>query len=133
MMHRVVCACVHTCEMIKTEYLAMQHLRHLSFLIKHFLIFLITCRCVAAGICPPTAGSLGNQNKVSDFLELKLQAVMSCPMRMLGTKRRSFARTVLALNHSLSPAPTSQFSVAGTFEIHSSRNFEIWITVLSSL
>lgn len=79
---------------------------------------------------PPTAGSLGK--KVSDLLELKLQAVMSCPIRVLGTKRRSFARTVLALNCSLSPAPTSHFSVAGTFGIHSSRNFEIWIAVLSS-
>lgn len=74
---------------------------------------------------PPTAGSLGNQKKVSDLLEL--------PNEGAGNQTQVFCKnSACSQLHSLSPAPTSQVSVAGTFGIHSSRNFEIWITVLSS-
>lgn len=74
---------------------------------------------------PPTAGSLGNQKKVSDLLEL--------PNEGAGNQTQVFCKnSACSQLHSLSPAPTSQVSVAGTFGIHSSRNFEIWLTVLSS-
>lgn len=45
--------------------------------------------------------------RASDTLELELQVLVSCPIRVLGTKLRSPAGAVSTLNHESSLQPQS--------------------------
>lgn len=76
-----MCACVHT--LWNDQDWVFSNAAPQTFVISHktfFFRFFNYMWVCGSGYMPPTAGSLGNQKNVSDLLELKLQAVMSCPM-----------------------------------------------------
>lgn len=62
------------------------------------MIIILIYDCVYVCLCYPHVGTLRGQKRVCDALELELQAVVSYPVWVLGTKLESSGRALRALN-----------------------------------